>query len=74
MENDNEIMIQPYMMCELRNIYNVSAKTLRNWLSKIEPELGERHGRYYSAKQVEIIFKNFGVPYRIEKSIANALF
>ena len=73
-KNDNQIMIQPYMMCELCDIYNVSDKTLRNWLNRIKSELGERYGRYYSAKQVEIIFKNFGVPYLIEKSMVNALF
>ena len=74
MKNDNEIMIQPYMMCELRDIYNISEKTFRCWLKKIEPELGERYGRYCSARQVEIIFRNFGIPYKIEKAAANALF
>lgn len=74
MENDNQIMVQPYMMCELCLIYSVSDKTLRNWISRIEPELGERYGRYYSTRQVEIIFRNFGVPYRIDKSMVTALF
>ena len=73
MKNNNEIMIQPYMVCELSKIYKISEKTLRNWLDRIQPELGERYGRYYTAKQVEIIFKTFGVPYKIEISSVSTL-
>ena len=67
MSNETYIMVRPYMLSELTNIYNISPKTIRNWLKRIEHELGERHGRYYSAKQVEIIFKNFGIPYKLER-------
>ena len=69
--SDNGIMVQPYMMGELSSLYKVSPKTFKNWMVKIESKLGERCGRYYSARQVEIIFKIFGVPYKIEEIIIN---
>lgn len=71
MKNDSQIMVQPYMISELKDIYNISTKTFRNWLKIIEPELGKRQGRYYSARQVEIIFKNFGIPYKLERASNN---
>ncbi len=71
--NDNGIMVQPYMIGELASLYKISPKTLKNWMVKVEPELGERCGRYYSARQVEIIFKTFGIPYKIQEIIKNEI-
>lgn len=60
------IQVKPYMHCELSKIYDVSDKTFRNWLKGFKNELGEKYGRYYNTKQVEIIFRNLGVPYLIK--------
>lgn len=65
MKNKEGIMVQAYMPGELCRIYNISHPTFLKWVSSIESEVGIRIGQYYNIRQVEIIFKNFGVPYKI---------
>lgn len=63
MQNTNTaVEIKPYMISELSKFYQVSDKTFRNWLKALEDKLGKRLGRYYSIKQVEIIFRELGIP------------
>lgn len=56
------IEIKPYMLNELAKFYQVSDPTLRAWIKGFSDKLGKRIGRYYSAKQVEIIFEELGCP------------
>jgi hypothetical protein len=56
------IEIKPYMLNELAKFYQVSDPTLRSWIKSFADKLGKRVGRYYSAKQVEIIFEELGCP------------
>jgi hypothetical protein len=65
MKNKEGIMVQAYMPGELSRIYQISYPTFLKWVKSIESQVGVRMGQYYTAKQVEIIFKNFGVPYKI---------
>jgi hypothetical protein len=60
------IEIKPYMISELAKFYQVSDKTIRCWLKGVEDRLGKRIGRYYTIKQVEMIFQEFGIPKTIE--------
>lgn len=50
------------MLNELARFYQISDPTLRAWIKGFEEKLGKRVGRYYSAKQVEIIFEELGLP------------
>jgi hypothetical protein len=43
-------------------MYNVSKKTMTRWLKPHLPKIGQREGRYYNVKQVQIIFDLFGLP------------
>lgn len=72
MENKEGIMVQAYMPGELSRIYNISHPTFLKWVSSIESEIGIRIGQYYNVRQVEIIFKNFGVPYTIVDKLVSA--
>lgn len=63
---ENKIMVKPYMLCELSNIYGISSKTMSNWLKPFEKQIGFRNGRYYNVKQVTVIFNNLGVPFYME--------
>jgi hypothetical protein len=69
MKNNNGVMVKPYLSSELSIIYSISHPTFTKWIKSIESELGKRVGAYYTVKQVEIIFKNFGVPYKIVDKI-----
>ena len=47
---------------EIAMMYGVSTKTLRTWLGPHKIKLGERRGRYFTAKQVRIIIDVLGEP------------
>jgi len=72
MQNNNGILVRPYLLKELQNIYDISHPTFTKWMKSIEPQLGKKIGAYYTVRQVEIIFKNFGVPYKIEDKVVSA--
>jgi hypothetical protein len=54
--------VKPYTMKELCQIYNVSDKTMRKWLSPFSDQIGKRQGHIYNVAQVVVIFTNLGVP------------
>ena len=56
------IEIKPYMPNELARFYQVSHPTFNKWVKGISEKLGKRNGQYFSVKQVEIIFEEFGMP------------
>jgi hypothetical protein len=56
------IQLRAYSKTELAQLYKLSMKSLTKWLIPLEKELGPRRGRFYNPKQVEIIFKEFGIP------------
>lgn len=60
--NETVREIKPYTMKELCNIYQISDKTLRKWLLPFAGEIGKRNGNIYTVAQVQVIFKNLGVP------------
>ena len=63
------LIIKPYSSKELRQLYQVSQRTLLKWLQPFKGEIGKRNGHFYTVPQVEIIFSKLGVPYTInEKS------
>lgn len=60
--SEHVVYIKPYLTKDLANIYGVSKKTMIRWLKRIQHELGERQGNYYSIPQVRVIFKTLDLP------------
>ena len=61
--NDSlETKVAPYTAKELAIKYGVSYKTLRSWLLPHMAEIGERTSKFFTAKQVRIIFEKLGEP------------
>jgi hypothetical protein len=60
------IEVKPYMLNELAKFYQVSDPTFRSWVKALADKIGKRIGKYYSVKQVEIIFEELGCPKTIE--------
>jgi hypothetical protein len=54
--------VKPYTMKELCQIYNVSDKTMRKWLTPFSDKIGKRQGHIYNVAQVFTIFTHLGVP------------
>jgi len=61
----SETIIQPYTLQKLAEIYCVSNGVMKKWLLRLQPELGAKTGRFYSAKQVHFIFIKLGVPHKM---------
>ncbi len=57
------VYVKPLCIRELSLIYGVSYKTMSIWLRDLKVEIGFKRGRYFTVKQVGIIFESLGVPY-----------
>jgi hypothetical protein len=62
MRGDNDIIIKPYSHGDLCRLYNVTWHVMHIWLKPFEHLIGPKVGRYYTIKQVAIIFANLGWP------------
>jgi len=54
--------IKTYSVKEIAGLYGISNKTLKNWLTPFQREIGERRGYFYNPKQVQTIFEKIGLP------------
>lgn len=54
--------IKPYSLSELANLYGVSSRTMKNWISPHSLIVGDKIGRLYTTLQVQIIFNKLGLP------------
>jgi transposase len=56
--------MQAMLPAEIAQLYNVSVRTLKNWLKPFnkEGQLNRNNTRYYTPKQVQYIFECFGEP------------
>ena len=59
--------VRPYSTKELSGFYQVPGKTFLKWLRPFKPDIGSKRGRFYTVKQVEIIFERLGIPYRLSE-------
>ena len=64
--NNDAIAIKPYSLSELAEIYGVTNRTMKNWLSSHEHRIGEKIGRLYNTRQVKVIFEILGLPGKFE--------
>ncbi|HMJ48799.1 MAG TPA: hypothetical protein VK498_15815 [Ferruginibacter sp.] len=58
----NNIPIKPYSVKEMCVLYNISYKTYFKWCDMFRKEIGPKKGRYYTIRQVRIIFERLGFP------------
>lgn len=66
----NEFDIKPYNIKELANIYGMHPRTFSTWIKPIKSKLGEKKGRYFDVKQVEMILDHLGIPGKTKKDAA----
>lgn len=64
MNNGNNVQkeMKPLNYKQLAAIYEVSHKTLKSWLEPFMEEVGEMRGRFFTLKQVRIIYDKLGAP------------
>jgi hypothetical protein len=68
MQKIANINVKPHTLVELAVIYEVDWRTLKKWLKPFEMEIGNKIGRYYSIRQVDIIFDKLGYPYTLQEA------
>ena len=56
------VEVRAYSIGELAGLYEISVRTMNRWLKPHLIIIGERQGRFYTVKQVEIIFEQLGLP------------
>ena len=61
MMND-KVPIKSYTRSFLAEIYGVNVRVFSVWIKKIKTKIGAIHGRYFTPKQVQILFDHFGEP------------
>lgn len=55
-------VIRPCSHKELANMYDMDKRTISRWLKPHQSRIGIRIGRYYTVKQLTIIFEVLGLP------------
>lgn len=58
----NKAEVKPHNYKELEGLYGVSHKTFKKWLKTLVPDLEPVSGRYFTVKQVQLIFDRLGIP------------
>jgi hypothetical protein len=56
------IQLRPYSLKELAALYEVKPRTIKLWLEPFLEIIGVKKGRFYTIKQIEIIFDKIGEP------------
>jgi transcriptional regulator GlxA family with amidase domain len=56
-----EIVLRPYTLKELGELYGMDYRTFKSWIAPLKEELGKKFGRY-TINQVKFIFEEMGLP------------
>jgi hypothetical protein len=60
------IPLRPYSLKELAALYDVKPRTVKIWLEQFSTFIGDKKGRFYTIKQIEIIFDKIGEPKELD--------
>ncbi|TXJ28247.1 MAG: hypothetical protein E6Q24_05560 [Chitinophagaceae bacterium] len=69
-DKSGNLIIKPYRIKELTEIFDVNYRTFKRWVSNIEKEMGKPNGQYYSVSQVEYMIAQFGLPRKLDVQAA----
>lgn len=73
MTTEKMILLKPYSLKELADIYEVDWRTFKKWLKPFDTEIGKKVGRYYNIPQVRIIFRKLDLPCAIGAEEINSV-
>lgn len=63
------VEVKVYSIGELAALYEISVRTMNRWLKPHLEKIGKREGRFYSVKQVVIIFEQLGMPGNFDRIV-----
>jgi hypothetical protein len=67
----SQIQLKAYSIKEVAEFYGICERTMmertmKTWLIPYQKEIGPRMGRFYTPKQVKVIFEKLGIPQILE--------
>ena len=63
---EGNLIIRPYQLKDFGEIYGVHPRTIRNWINKLVPEVGNKKVKYFTIEEVTKIVNAIGFPKIIE--------
>ncbi len=57
-----KVRLKAYTTKEFAEMYAVSEKIFRTWLTPFKNDIGKKAGRFYTPKQAQVIFEKVGIP------------
>jgi hypothetical protein len=63
---EGNLIIKPYQLQHLGEIYEVHPRTVRRWIDKLAPQIGRKKVKYFTIEEVVIIVNAIGLPQIIE--------
>lgn len=63
---DGNLIIKPYQLQHLGEIYEVHPRTVRRWIDKLVPQIGKKKVKYFTIEEVILIVNAIGLPQIIE--------
>lgn len=65
-DDDGNLIIKPYQMKQLAEIYKVHRKTLSRWIYGIVPNIDKKKRKYFTIEEVVTIVNAIGLPHTIQ--------
>ena len=63
---EGNLIIKPYQLQHLGEIYEVHPRTVRRWIDKLVPQIGKKKVKYFTIEEVILIVNAIGLPQIIE--------
>ena len=65
-DDEGHLLIKPYRLKDLAEIYGVCNRTMKKWITGAAPEVQRNRSQFYSIPNVTIIVGALGLPQKIE--------
>lgn len=65
-DGDGNLIIKPYHMKQLAEIYQVHPRTIGRWINEVVPHIDKKKRRYFMVEEVITIINAIGLPHTIQ--------
>jgi hypothetical protein len=65
-DDEGNLLIKPYRLKDLAEIYGVCNRTMKKWITNAAPEAKRNRSQFYSIPSVAMIVDALGLPGRFE--------
>lgn len=64
---EGDLIVKPYRLKELAEIYDVHPKTMGRWISDLGPQLSGKKIGYYTVAEISLIVAAIGIPHVVKR-------